>query len=147
MNIYTKYFGNIKIDPRKIITFPKGIPAFEKSKQYVLLEIEENDNFQCLQSIENVEVAFFLIVPWNFFPDYELNIPQEDLKELKITKIEQVALYNIVSISENLQKMTANLLAPIVINQETLQGKQVILHQENYHTKHPLLFDEKKEEV
>lgn len=146
MKIHTKYFGMVEINPAKMITFSKGIPSFETVKEYTILDLSDNNTFHCLQSIKHPEIAFFLITPWDFFPDYDINISQEDLEDLNITKIEQVAIYNIVTIPQDPKKITANLLGPIVINRETLQAKQVILSQENYHTKH-LLISEEREEV
>lgn len=148
MIINTKYLGQIEIDDKKIITFPTGLPAFEKIKEYILLNLPENDTFFCLQSIQQPEIAFLLIHPWDFFPQYDIDIPQEDLEEINITQRQQVLLYNIVTIPDDSQKITANLMGPILINNENKLGKQVILHQENYHTKHPLIQNiETKEEV
>lgn len=145
MIINTKYFGEIEIDESKKITFAKGLPAFEEIKEYVLIDLPDNPVFHCLQSTKQSEVAFLVIQPWDFFHDYDIDIPQEDLEELEINKKEQVLIYNILTIPKDINNMTANLLGPIVINIENLKGKQVILPQEDYHTKHPLI--EIKEEV
>jgi flagellar assembly factor FliW len=141
--ISTKYFGETEIDDSRIITFPNGLPAFEDIKEYVLLELPGNNLFHCLQSISHPEVAFLLIRPWSFFSDYDIELPKSDLEELGIAKQEQVAIYNIVTIPADAKKMTANLLGPIVINNETLKAKQVILHDSGYSTKH-LLFPERE---
>ena len=145
MIINTKYLGKIQINPEKILSFPQGIPAFENQKEFVLIHLPDNPIFQCLQSTQDPEVAFLIISPWDFFPDYDIHIPQEELEGLDIQVPKQIGLYNIVTIPQDPNQMTANLMGPIVINLDTLKAKQVILHQENYHTKH-LLFT-KKEKV
>ena len=78
-----------------------------------------------------------MIRPWDFFPDYDFVIPDQDLEELGITSHKQVLIYNIVTIPEDFRKMTANLMAPIVINSENLKGRQVILQKGNYQIRHP----------
>lgn len=130
------------MDEDKIIYFPEGIPGLEDEKEFIFIEIPNNRIFYCLQSIHHEEIAFFLIRPWDFFPEYDIHIPQEDLDDLGIRTMEELLLYNIITISQDSQ-ITANLLGPIIINVETLKGRQIILHNENYQTKHPLLMKER----
>ena len=137
--IDTKYFGKTEIDENQIITFPKGLPAFEDHKEFSLLALPENSLYYCLQSTTQPDIAFLLIDPWDFFPKYDIHIPQVDLKELSIENQEQVQVYNIITIPQNPNDMSANLLGPIVINKATLRAKQIILHESEYHTKHFLL--------
>jgi flagellar assembly factor FliW len=72
--IDTKYFGKLEIGADQIIFFPKGIPAFESVKEYVLLTFPDNDIYYCLQSIKEPEVAFIVVNPWDFFPGYDFEI-------------------------------------------------------------------------
>ncbi len=60
-----------------------------------------------------------------------------------VKRPEQVLVYNILTIPEQIDKMTANLLGPIIINREDLIGKQVILNDSKYTTKH-LLFKQRE---
>lgn len=139
MIIDTKYFGQMEIDEKKKIYFPKGIPAFESIKEFALIPFPDNSLYYCLQSVEQSEVAFLLIQPWAFFPEYEVDIPQEDLVELSIESEEQLQIFNIITIPNNLKEMTANLMAPIIINTSNLKGKQIVLYESEYGTKHSLL--------
>jgi flagellar assembly factor FliW len=137
--IETKYFGKMEIDKNKNIYFPKGIPAFDHIREFVLLSFPDNDIYFCLQSVKKPEIAFILISPWDFFSDYDFRIPQDDLAELGIEKQEQVQVYNIITIPHDPKDMTANLMAPIVINTFNRRGKQIVLYESEYGTKHPLL--------
>jgi len=137
--IETKYFGRLEIDEQQIIYFPKGIPAFENIKEYVLIPFPDSDLYFCLQSINHPDITFILIKPWAFFDDYNVDIPEEDLKELSIKKQEQVQVYNIITIPHDPKEMTANLMAPIIINTSNRMGKQIILYESGYGTKHHLL--------
>lgn len=139
MLIDTKFFDKIEIKEDQIITFPRGLPAFEHSKEFSLFGLPENNLYFCLQSIKHPEVAFLLINPWDFFPGYDIQIPQDDLDDLSITKKEQVQVYNIITVPQNPNDISANLLGPIVINKDAMRAKQVILYESGYHTKHPLL--------
>ena len=139
MLIDTKYFGKTEIDEKQIINFPKGLPAFEDINEFSLLAFPENNLYFCLQSTKHPEVAFLLINPWDFFPKYDIRIPQDDLEELSIEKQGQVQVYCIITIPEDPNNISTNLLGPIVINRDVMRAKQIILHESEYHTKHPLL--------
>ena len=143
MIIDTKYFGKVEINEEKIIYFPKGIPAFEKVKEYILLPFSENNIYYCLQSVKHPDIAFIVVQP-SFLYGLFCDITEEDLEELSIKKQEEVQVYNIVTIPHDPKEMTVNLMAPIIINTSNLRGKQIVLNESEYGTKHPLL---KKEAV
>ena len=47
-------------------------------------------------------------------------------------------IYTIVTLSKEFKKSTSNLLAPVVINVKEKKGKQFVLNNSPYTTKHPL---------
>jgi flagellar assembly factor FliW len=67
-------------------------------------------------------------------------ITEADVERLQLCEETPKAVLTTVSIpSGNPHAMTANLLAPLVINTESRIGRQVILDDERYHTRHPIL--------
>lgn len=136
MNIQTKFFGEMKINEENIINFNDGILGFEDNKSYIILNLFNNNSFVCIQSIKEPDIAFIIVNPWDFFNDYEVNISNEDLKQIDVNNQEEIVLYNIISIPNNLNEATANLLAPIVINIDKKEGKQYIIREEKYSTRH-----------
>ncbi|MBK5251258.1 MAG: flagellar assembly protein FliW [Peptostreptococcaceae bacterium] len=138
MKVNTRILGEIEVAPEAIITFKEGLLGLEEFKAYVLLELPDNDRFYCLQSLERPDTAFFVIRPWDFFPDYEAEIPDGEMRTVGISKVDQVNLYCILTISGEIKEMTANLLAPIIIGGEKNEGKQVVLKKTEYKTKHRL---------
>ncbi|HLS53172.1 MAG TPA: flagellar assembly protein FliW [Tissierellaceae bacterium] len=140
MIIKTKYLGEVEIDKEKIISFPKGILGFHNHKEFVILDIQKNNYFKFLQDIHNQYVAFLIINPWSFYKDYDIEVADEKLMDIKINPKEdnQIAVYNIVTLGSSLSNSTVNLLAPIVINIKDRLGKQFILDDSPYSTKHRL---------
>ncbi|NLW22607.1 MAG: flagellar assembly protein FliW [Tissierellia bacterium] len=137
MKLNTTNFGEIEIDEENIIDFPEGIPGFEGEKQFIIINNEDEENpFQWLQSVNNPDLAFVIINPFFVFPDYDIEIPETALNKLNIKDEKDVAVYSIVVVPEDLEKMTTNLLGPIVINVNKKLGKQVILDDSRYTTKH-----------
>lgn len=129
MKINTKFFGEIELDDNQIISFKRGIPGFEDEKVFALLDIEDS-NFKCLQSLKERDVCLLLISPWDYVKDYEIELSDEEIKELELNSHEQVMVYNVITIREN--KITANFLAPIIINIINNNGKQIILSNSKY---------------
>lgn len=142
MTLKTKYFGEIEVKENDIITFPDGIPGFEDLKQYIIIENPDKDvPFNWLQCIDNIDLTFVIINPFVFKSDYEFDLPQNVIEKLQIKSQQDISIYSIVIIPEDVSKMTANLAAPIVINHIHKKGKQVLLQDNNYNKKH-LILDE-----
>ncbi|WP_026894436.1 flagellar assembly protein FliW [Clostridiisalibacter paucivorans] len=140
MELNTKYFGKIEIEEERIITFPDGVPGFEDSKEFVIIENPEDDiPFNWLQSIDNPNLAFVIINPFIFKSDYDFEIPDLVVKRLKIVEQKDISVYTIVVVPEDINKMTANLSGPVIINVNKRLGKQIILDDNRYHTKHLIL--------
>lgn len=138
MKINTMNFGEMEISEEKIIDFQEGIPGFEEEKQFVIILNEDKENpFHYLQSVNNPELSFVIINPFEIFSDYDISLPETAKDKLKITKPEQIAIYTIIVVAaEDIEKMTTNLSGPIFINIEEKLGKQVILDDKRYSTKH-----------
>jgi flagellar assembly factor FliW len=139
MLIETKHFGALEIQEDRVLTFNQGLFAFEARKRYILLENEDPENpLWWLQSLDDPNLVFVLINPFLFKHDYEFDLSDEDVEELGIQKSEEVVVFCLV-IPEDVKKMTANLLAPLIINAASKKGKQIVLLHKNYSTKHLVL--------
>lgn len=143
MKINTKNFGEIEIDEKDIINFPTGILAFEDQNEFTIIENKDKENpFHYLQSLRRSDLAFVIIDPFLFKKDYDINIPDSVVENLKINIPEDVKLYTIVTVPKDLKKMTANLSGPIVINTKNNMGKQIVLDDNRYSTKHNIFTKE-----
>ena len=138
MRVNTKAYGQIEVDERQKIYFPSGILGFENLKYYVLLDSKQQP-FYWLQSMDVAEIAFVLIDPLVFRPDYRLDVLKEELEEISIEKKEDILCFAIVTIPENLSLMTANLQGPVMINRTTRVGRQSINTDPRWKVRHPIM--------
>ena len=144
--IKTNRFGELEIVDSRVVHFKEGIPAFEDEHEFVILPYDEDSPYYFMQSLKSPELAFILTVPFLFFPDYTIEIDDDTVKTLEIKNQERVELYTLLTIPNgSVRYMTANLLAPIVINGENMQAKQIVMDKSNYKTKHRLFPDTEKE--
>lgn len=144
MKLHASSFGEIEIDEEEVLTFPEGIPGFEQYKKFIVINNPDEENpFDWLQSVDNEDLAFVIINPFFVYPDYDITIPGSAIEKLKIKDETDVFVYTIVVVPENLEDMTTNLSGPIIINGKEKLGKQVILEDNRYTTKHYIF---KKEE-
>lgn len=120
------------------IIFNKGIPGFDSLKKFILKDLEGNERFKVLES-KNSEIGFVTISPFEIYSDYEIKLDEETIKELKVDKPEEVLVLSIITLGKTLEDSTMNLQAPLVININNNLGKQYIMQNSKYKTKHPLI--------
>jgi flagellar assembly factor FliW len=143
MNLQTKFHGQVEISEEQVIHFNNGIPGFVDEKKFCILPVEDTPLF-VLQSVKSAQTAFILTDPFSFFANYEFDLPEEVTKALSISSDKYITVFVILTVQESFEKTTANLQAPVIINQKEKQGKQVILNGTSYTTKHLLITKEEK---
>lgn len=138
MKIQTKYYGEIEIDQSKIIEFEQGIPSFLDEKRFYIFPFANEGPFYIMQSVKTPGLAFVIINPFDFFKDYSVKLSDQVIEALKIDSENQVAIFTTLTIQEPFENTTTNLQGPIIINDKKMRGKQVILTDTPYKTKHLL---------
>jgi flagellar assembly factor FliW len=137
MILYTKFEEVIEINESDILHFEHGLPGFEEEKEFVLLPMEGTP-FSTLQSLSTKHLAFFTTNPFLFFREYDFELEESVQEKLKIKEETDVLVQVILTIQEPLDKSTANLQAPVVINVKENLAKQVVLTDNRYLTRHVL---------
>jgi flagellar assembly factor FliW len=138
MVINTKFLGEIEIEEKDIISFKNGLPGFSELHDFVLLPVEGNESLRYMQSIEEVKVCFIVMSPFLIVGDYDIELSNETIEELELEKPEDAYLYSILTVTENIKDITANLAAPIIINTVNNKAVQEILSNSSYAVKHKL---------
>ena len=141
MELVTKHHGVREYSDEDVIVFKKGLPGFEELKNFIIFPLESNEVFSILHSIENIEVGLVLVSPYAVIQDYEFKIPDSNVSELEIVSPEEVLVLTTVTLSSNIENMTTNLKAPIIINIKEKLGEQLILDNDKYKIKEPLFND------
>ncbi len=138
MKIQSVRFGELDVDEAKTITFAQGPLGFEAMTRWVIIE---NGLLGWLQSVDDSELAFVVTNPFDFYGDYQFEINDSELKALQAETSSDLTVLSIVAVPSQVENMTINLLAPIVINHKTNAAKQVILNNNRYSVRHYLYSD------
>lgn len=139
MIIQTKFLGEVEIQESEILTFEHGLPGFPDYTKYILLGLDADLPLALLQSIDAAEMGFVVAYPYAFNKEYAFDISEEDKKQLQIHNADDVITYAIVTLKESFPESTMNLLAPVIVNAKTKQGKQIVLQDSaNYPLRYPI---------
>jgi flagellar assembly factor FliW len=114
----------LPVKNENVISMPLGLLGFEQVKNYVLLITPGEEPFLWLQMLENQSQGFVVVTPSSVVPDYAPDISQDDIEFLGIKSSADALVLNIVTVRNG--QATVNLKGPIVINRNTMTGKQCI---------------------
>ncbi len=143
MEITTRKFGKIEIDENKIVIMPEGLPGFPTFDRFVLLEDEKIAPFSWLQSVEEQDLALVIMNPLLFKPDYKVDGLDDFIvaRGWENTEVADLLIYVVVNIAkgEEEQKITANLMGPVIINSKNNEAIQVVISDSSYSHQHNIL--------
>jgi flagellar assembly factor FliW len=122
-----------------VIQFNEGLIGFSDCKSFVLMENEQIAPFRRLQSIDRPEVGFLVIDPALIAANYHSMIPKREWESLELSTPAAGIALAICIIGPSSAESTGNLQAPLIINYEQMVGKQIILTDTYFTSRHPLL--------
>ena len=133
MKIKTTRFGVLEVSEAALITLPSGLIGLKDVTRFAVVERDQAGWFQWWQAVDQASTAFITLDPRRIVPDYDLSGAEEDLKAVEAEAASKRMIATLVSLPENrLDAMTVNLLAPIVVNRRTREGRQIVLPNERY---------------
>lgn len=140
MVLETKLFGKVDIDEKKRLHFENGLIGFPNLKNFFLIRDEEKASsiISWLQSVEETAMALPVMDPLKVIESYNPMIEDELLKPLgELTEDNLMALVT-VTVPREIEKISINLQAPILINADTKQACQLILEDGDYPVRYPI---------
>jgi len=133
------YAEGILMEDTATFEFPEGLFGFPSLKRYAVESIPGGgDVLKQMVSVDDPDIAFTIVFPFAFFPDYAPDISEEDLKSVEAESAEQVLLYVIANVPQRFQETTVNLRAPLIFNPFTRKARQVILAEDRYKSRERL---------
>ncbi len=142
LRIKTSRFGEIEVDQARTLHFAEGILGFPEQKEYVILEHKPGSPFCWLQSMESPDLAFVMVDPLIVKADYLEGLSPSDRRWFETEDGLPKAVFTLVTVPPGrVDRMTTNLLGPVVIDLKTHAARQVILANSGYSHRHPLFLN------
>ena len=130
-------FGEVSYHPDKTILFPRGLLGFESLREFMVMPGERDDPLICLQSLEDPQVAFLLVDPARYFPEYRVEAGEQELRVLGITGGEALHTLTMITVHAD-QSATINLVAPVLVASRNRRAVQMVLESTQYSVRTPL---------
>lgn len=127
MKVKTTRFGELKVEKEDVLSFPDGILGFENLTKFFVVDPGDATFIMWLQSAEDESVAFPIIEPKIFKPTYSIKLLPAELNSLQLTNLDHARIYCILTIPQDVTKMSANLKAPVIINNQLKMARQIVL--------------------
>jgi len=147
MKYDTTRFGRIEVKETEILNFPVGLYGFERENEFTCLPFTPNveSPMEWLQSLQTPGLAFVITDPFLYVADYSVKLTEGEKEQIRFEPGDTLLTRVIVTIPENYLEMTANLVAPLIINLTSGLAKQFVLTSMEYNTRHFLLPQESRE--
>ena len=128
-------FGDYDIPVDRVLHFPDGLIGLPTARRFALLDSNRAESpFRCLVCLDLPELGFVVCDPIRLWPEYAADVPVPDG-----ARAADVAVLAIVTVPQDARDMTANLMAPLVVDSTSRVGVQLVLDTGRYGTRHPLV--------
>ncbi len=124
----TRPIESTMIDPSlglPTITMAVPMPGFPAHREFVLVRLNEEGMLYAFTSTEDPELRFLVAPPEPFFPEYAPEIETDVFAALNTKDPDRLLLMVVITAGAN--ETTANLLAPIVVDRDSMRAVQVVL--------------------
>jgi len=112
------------------ISMAVPMPGFPAHREFVLVRLNEDGLLYAFTSIQDPELRFLVAPPEPFFPDYAPEIENEVFSALNTRDTDRLLLLTVIT--AGVEETTANLLAPIVVDRDSMRAMQVVLSGSGY---------------
>ena len=146
MQIESTRFGVLDVRDDTVIEFRNGLIGLPGT-HYVLVAQSDRTPFYWLHSAEHDDVAVPVTMPWLFFANYEVRVPDEDAAQLMLGDPGSVEIFCVVSAAAELEDFTINLAGPVIVNGDRRVGRQIINAAGGYAVRQPLFSEVELNEV
>ena len=130
----------VQSESRSEIILPQGLFGFSEIRSMELVFDQDELPFMWLRERKKDGLAFIVLEPGGIISNYSVEISDADVKILGISGSEDTMILNIVTLPPDQSgKISLNLVGPIIVNRQTLTGKQCIINNhEEFSARHVL---------
>jgi flagellar assembly factor FliW len=128
MKFTNRQFGELEYDEKHVVEFQEGIIGFEEFRKFLIVNDADSEPIRWLVSLEDEDLSFAMIDPSLIITSYQ----SEVFKDMDAT------VFLLVALKQPVGESTTNLRSPIVIENGSRKGRQLILEDEALSVRYPL---------
>jgi flagellar assembly factor FliW len=118
-------FADVDVSARNVIAFPDGVPGYEGTRAFVLIDLPDVAPLKVLHPIDGDDPCFLVVDPTVVLPTFRCDLGPAD--RLRLGGADERSLVWLVTvIVEDTGEVAVNLRAPIVIDPVRMTGRQVM---------------------
>lgn len=134
VTVSSRRFGTHQVPADRVLLFDEGLVGFADARRFALLEPSRPGSpFHYLVCLDLPELGFVVADPEVLVPGYRAEVPPP------LDAEGPLVVLVLVTVPADPLAMTANLMAPLVVDPTTRRGRQLVLDTGRWPTRHPLL--------
>lgn len=123
----TVQFGELTYRSEDVIQLPDGLVGMPGLRRWLILDMGQDVPMKWFQSLDRGDFGFPVTQPWFYQDEYEVQVAPPVRERLRTARVEDLTTLIITTIHPGGEKVTGNLLAPLVVDTETRRGAQLTL--------------------
>ena len=131
-NFRTVRFGDLEYRNEDVVLLPEGLVGMPHLRSWLILEMGDNVPMKWFQSLDRGDFGFPVSEAYLFHDQYEFPLGKPTRERLGNRDPENIVTMVITTIHAGGDKVTGNLMAPLVIDSETRRGTQLTLDSSEY---------------
>lgn len=129
-----------ELDEIATLEVPAGLVGVPEAQQFSLTRWGGADSpYAMMRALDAEGLQFVVVPPGVFFPDYELVVDDDLVEDLGLRGADDAVVLVIVTVGDPVERSTANLLGPIIVNRHTRRAAQAVLSPDDHDPRQPLL--------
>lgn len=138
LSIHSELLGTIEIPEDGVMDFPDGLFGFPDAHGFVVLPAER-EGFYWLQSLEFSALTFMALDPFVHVPGFSVELADGEIGVLGPAEPKDIVVLGIVTLPRTQgDPITVNLQGPVAINVRRRIGRQLVIQDSVYGTRHPI---------
>lgn len=123
----TVRFGELQYRMEDVIVLPEGLVGMPHMRNWLIMDMGEDHAMKWFQSLDRGDFGFPVTQPSFFLDDYHFDLSRSDQAKIGNSSEEDLAVMIITTVHAGGDKVTGNMLAPLVLDAGTRRGLQLTL--------------------
>ncbi len=126
----TVRFGELEYRSEDVVVLPDGLVGMPHLRNWLIMDMGQDQAMKWFQSLDRGDFGFPVTQPYFFLDDYQVDLGPEDRSRIGNTDPEDLVVMIITTVHPGGDKVTGNMLAPLVLDASTRRGRQLTLEGE-----------------